>query len=113
MAMSLDDKASADETRWSDWIGRYRHRLLREAASWPADAHEQGAAARIETMDAANPRFILRQHIAQQAIAAAEAGDFEAVRRLLVRLETPFSEHPADADWPSLPPDWSHDLVLT
>ena len=35
---------------------------------------------RIKTMDSTNPRFILRNYIAQNAIEAAEKGDFSEVR---------------------------------
>ncbi len=37
-------------------------------------------------------RFILRNYIAQNAIEAAEKGDFSEVRRVLRLLENPFSE---------------------
>lgn len=37
-------------------------------------------------------RFILRNYIAQNAIDAAEKGDFSEVRRVLEILQTPYSE---------------------
>ena len=37
-------------------------------------------------------RFILRNYIAQNAIAAAEKGDYSEVQRVLKLLETPYSE---------------------
>lgn len=39
-----------------------------------------------------NPRFILRNYIAQNAISAAEKGDFTEVRRVLKLLENPYSD---------------------
>ena len=38
-------------------------------------------------------RFILRNYIAQNAIDAAEKGDFSEVRRVLKMIEDPYSEH--------------------
>lgn len=50
-------------------------------------------------MNTTNPRFILRNYIAQNAIDAAEKGDFSEVRRVLEILQTPYSE---DLDLESL-----------
>ncbi|CAH3173246.1 unnamed protein product, partial [Porites evermanni] len=47
---------------------------------------------RIRIMNSNNPRLILRNYIAQNAIEAAENGDFTVVQNLLRRLETPYSE---------------------
>ena len=60
-------------------------------------------------MAAANPKFVLRNHLAQSAIAAAEAGDGgEEVRRLLEILRRPFDEQPDAAARYSQPaPAWS------
>ena len=41
-------------------------------------------------MDAANPRIVLRNFIAQNAIEAAEKGDFSEVRRVLKAFQKPF-----------------------
>ena len=64
-------------------------------------------------MLAANPKFVLRNHLAEQAIRKAQAGDFSEVQRLFVLLQTPFAEHPgaeADADFP---PDWASSIEIS
>jgi len=43
-------------------------------------------------MNQSNPKFILRNYIAQRAIERAEKGDYSEVRRLLGVLEHPFDE---------------------
>lgn len=43
-------------------------------------------------MKANNPRFILRNYIAQRAIEAAENGDFSLVQTILKRLKTPYGD---------------------
>jgi serine/tyrosine/threonine adenylyltransferase len=67
------------------WIDRYEQRLGREARPAPE---------RVAAMNAVNPRIVLRNHLAQEAIAAAEAGDAEPVRRLLAALRRPYSDDP-------------------
>lgn len=135
-SLSEDDKAAKDGCLWSEWLSVYRIRLLRERRAHGAD-WEPASVARLAMMDAANPSFILRQHVAQQAIAAAEKGDFAPTRRLLERLSTPYapsepplaqlaeaagpttaalcttcSRQPLLADGTTLPL-WAHDIVLT
>lgn len=48
---------------------------------------------RVRVMDGTNPRFILRNYIAQNAIEAAESGDFSEVR-LSRRFRTPWRRFP-------------------
>jgi hypothetical protein len=70
------------------WIDRYERRLERETRPAP----ERAAA-----MNAVNPRIVLRNHLAQEAIAAAQAGDDEPLRRLAAALRRPYSDGPAVA----------------
>jgi uncharacterized protein YdiU (UPF0061 family) len=70
------------------WLARYDDRLGREERSYG----ERAAAVR-----AVNPRIVLRNHLAQEAIAAAEAGDDGPVKRLLAALRRPYDDDPAVA----------------
>ncbi|XP_015774939.1 PREDICTED: selenoprotein O-like [Acropora digitifera] len=47
---------------------------------------------RVKVMKANNPRFVLRNYIARNAVEAAENGDFSKVQNLLNRLQTPYSD---------------------
>ncbi|MEB3754662.1 protein adenylyltransferase SelO [Acinetobacter sp. MD2(2019)] len=49
-----------------------------------------------QIMQQHNPRYILRNHMAQRAIEAAEQDDFSEVDRLFQLLATPFSQHPLE-----------------
>jgi hypothetical protein len=69
----------------ADWIDRYERRLAREA---------RPAAERSAAMNAVNPRIVLRNHLAQETIAAAQAGDDEPLRRLLAALRRPYADDP-------------------
>jgi uncharacterized protein YdiU (UPF0061 family) len=54
-------------------------------------------------MRRANPAYVLRNHLAQDAIEHAEAGDFAEVERLRTLLAAPFDDQPG-AEAYALPP---------
>jgi uncharacterized protein YdiU (UPF0061 family) len=64
-------------------------------------------------MLARNPKYILRNYMAQIAIEKAENGDFSEVNRLLHILQNPFDEHPEAEEYAGLPPDWSESLSVS
>lgn len=53
---------------------------------------------RVRAMKSNNPRFVLRNYIAQRAIQSAEKGDFSVVQSILKRLETPYSDDVEDEE---------------
>jgi uncharacterized protein YdiU (UPF0061 family) len=67
------------------WLSQYRIRLQQESNS---DAE------RAVQMNRVNPKFILRNHLAQQAIEMAQQDDFTEVNRLQHILSRPFDEQP-------------------
>ena len=94
-----------DREKFSAWSARYVERLHAEAS---VDAE------RAERMDRVNPKFVLRNHLAESAIRLAQRGDFSEVQRLLAVLQQPFDEHPnAPAAYAALPPDWAHQLEVS
>jgi uncharacterized protein YdiU (UPF0061 family) len=86
------------------WFEQYRQRLQHETCP-----PEQRQAA----MQARNPLYILRKHLAQIAIAQAEQGDYSEVRRLHQVLCQPFTEQADRARYAELPPDWAAGLELS
>ena len=68
------------------WLMQYHARLMQESNS---DAE------RAALMDQVNPKFILRNHLAQRAIEMAQQDDFTEVNRLQRILSRPFDEQPA------------------
>ncbi|MCA8829514.1 protein adenylyltransferase SelO [Hymenobacter pini] len=81
-----------------EWLKRYAVRLAQETAT-PA-AIQAG-------MLAINPKYVLRNYLAQQAIEAAEAADLTDLERLYHVLKTPFAEHPAYEDLAAKRPEWA------
>jgi len=60
-----------------------------------------------------NPKYVLRNHLGENAIRAAKQRDYSGVTSLLALLETPFAEHPArDAD-AGFPPDWASQIEIS
>ncbi|SEA29027.1 MULTISPECIES: protein adenylyltransferase SelO [Acidovorax] len=60
-----------------------------------------------------NPKFVLRNHLGEQAIRAAKLGDFSELRTLQRLLERPFDEHPGHDAWADFPPDWASSIEIS
>ena len=90
--------------RFDKWYELYLERLAREGRS--SDDMRTG-------MLAANPKYILRNHLLQIAIDRAEEGDYSEVNRLLAIMRKPFEEQPEFEDCASYPPDWASKLEIS
>ena len=66
-----------------------------------------------EIVKANNPKFILRNYLAQQAIEKAEKGDFSEVNKLLEILKNPFLEHKGLEDYAKESPEWGKNLEIS
>ena len=85
---ALADPAAArdhilDFAAYDRWLVDYRARLGREST----DGAERAA-----RMNRVNPKFVLRNHLAQAAIDKAQAGDFGEIETLRKLLSRPFEE---------------------
>jgi uncharacterized protein YdiU (UPF0061 family) len=93
-----------DRAAFDAWAGNYRQRLQQEAST---------DAARSITMHAANPKYVLRNYLAHNAIEKAQNKDFSEVDKLLQLLAKPFDEQPENARYAKLPPDWASHLEVS
>jgi uncharacterized protein YdiU (UPF0061 family) len=84
--------------KWVGWSERYGQRVRREAAT---DAERSAA------MKRANPKYVLRNYLAQNAITAAAQGDLSAMERLMRVLRTPYDEQPQEQDLAARRPEWA------
>jgi len=64
-------------------------------------------------MNQVNPKYILRNYLAQQAITQATDYDYSLVNELLEVLANPFAEHPEFEALAALPPEWGRKMVLS
>jgi uncharacterized protein YdiU (UPF0061 family) len=80
------------------WLQKYAQRLQQEPAEPEAIR---------ESMLSANPKYVLRNYLAQQAIEAAATGDLSVLNRLMEVLKTPFAEQPEHDDLAAKRPDWA------
>jgi uncharacterized protein YdiU (UPF0061 family) len=94
----------SDREAAARWLARWRARLEQDGLP---EQERQGR------MRAANPRYVLRNYLAQQAIEAAQAGDFSVMQRLGRVLERPFDEQPEHAELARLPPDWARHISVS
>lgn len=89
--------------------------LLADTTAWLADylaaSAGQDAAARRTAMHAVNPKYVLRNYLAQMAIDKSELGDHQMVRDLLELLRHPYDEQPGKEEFAALRPDWARTRV--
>ncbi|HYC43631.1 MAG TPA: YdiU family protein [Noviherbaspirillum sp.] len=93
-----------DRPAFDAWAAQYRQRLKQENSE---DVVRRAA------MHAVNPKFVLRNYLAQGAIEKAQNKDFSEVAKLLSILEHPFDEQPEHEKYADLPPDWASQLEVS
>jgi len=76
-------------------------------AAWLRRYSAQAPAARKAEMNAVNPKYVLRNYMAQLAIDKAETGDFVLVNELLELLRRPYDEQPEKEQYAQKRPDWA------
>jgi uncharacterized protein YdiU (UPF0061 family) len=113
--MTTQQKYTNDRALWGKWLLSYRRRLWQEVEGVLQDKAEQIRVNRIHTMNSVNPVYILRNWIAQSAIAKAEKGDFSEVHDVFNLLKNPYQEQETfrARNYNGLPPDWAGDLCVT
>ena len=60
-----------------------------------------------------NPKFILRNHLGEQAIRAAQQGDLSELQTLQTLLARPFDEHPGFDSYADHPPAWASTISIS
>jgi protein adenylyltransferase len=111
---SLDDRALVEPLRRAfysedafapDHLARLGSWLRRHAARVRQD--DLPPAERMRRMNRVNPKYVLRNYLAQLAIDALAAGDASVMERLMTVLERPYDEQPAQEDLAARRPEWA------
>jgi uncharacterized protein YdiU (UPF0061 family) len=89
---------SEQRLQLAQWIRKYQERVVLDGTP---------DAIRKERMNAVNPKFVLRNYLAQLAIDKAEAGDSSLVAELLQVLRRPYDEQPGREQFAEKRPDWA------
>ena len=82
----------------ADWLDRYRQRLRHDGL---VDAERK------QRMHAVNPKYVLRNYLAQLAIDDIGAGDFSLTSELLDVLRHPYDEQPGRERFAEKRPEWA------
>ena len=93
-----DGKRRETAAGFEAWLARHAARVRQDAR--PVQARRAG-------MQAVNPRYVLRNYLAQEAIDRAEAGDPGGIDLLLDVLRRPYDEQPGNERYAALRPDWA------
>ena len=97
-----------DRSAFDAWAKRYRTRLIAESS---VDTE------RAERMNRVNPKYVLRNHLAETAIRRARGDegsrDFGEIERLLAVLSRPYDEQPGNEAYATEPPEWAQSLHLS
>ena len=86
------------------WIVSFQERQTAEGLSLDK---------KVISMNQVNPKFILRNYMAQEAIDAAENNDFSILETLIIILTKPFKEHKEYQNFANKSPAWAKDLEIS
>ncbi|WP_298530780.1 YdiU family protein [uncultured Algibacter sp.] len=97
-----DELTGNIEKRWVDWFEKYAQRLNRESLS---DSKRKAK------MNKVNPKYVLRNYMAQLAIDDADEGNYKLIDELFQLLKHPYEEQLEYQKWFAKRPDWARHKV--
>ncbi len=85
-------------SRLSRWLTAYGHRIQKD---------ENDSKSRIRLMNKTNPKYVLRNYLAQQAIEKAESGDYKMIYELFSMIKKPYEEQTKYKKYYARRPEWA------
>ena len=99
-----------DRPAFDDWFERYQERLAQDYELQDAAL----LASRSNQMKQVNPKFILRNYMAEIAIRKAQdEDDYSEIDKLMTILSAPFDEHEAFEHYAGHPPEWAQQIEVS
>lgn len=95
----------SEDTDWSVWMEWYFE------YSEYVSQDDQVKDVRFANMKGINPKYVLRNYMAQLAIDDAEKGDYKLLNELYDILSNPYKEQPDKQKWYAKRPDWAKEKV--
>ncbi len=93
-----------ERAAFDSWAADYRARLTDEQS----DDRE-----RRTRMNRVNPKYVLRNYLAETAIRRAQTHDYSEIDRLLALLQQPYDEQPEHQGYAAVPPDWADEIAVS
>ncbi|MFL0063887.1 protein adenylyltransferase SelO [Tenacibaculum maritimum] len=90
------------QEKWAQWCNSYITRLQEETTTDEDRKH---------AMNRINPKYVLRNYMAQLAIEKADTGDYTLIETLHQLLKKPYDEQPENAKWFAKRPEWARHKV--
>lgn len=99
---NLDTISPNLKTSWLNWLKSYLAKINSDIRS--DDDRKQA-------MNLVNPKYVLRNYMAQLAIEAAENQDYSVIEELYTLLKNPYTEQPEQEKWFAKRPDWARNKI--
>jgi uncharacterized protein YdiU (UPF0061 family) len=99
---SLNDLNDSILIKWNNWLQEYSTRINQEVNTDEI---------RKTNMNLVNPKYVLRNYMAQMCIDDADKGDYALLNELFDLLKKPYEEQPEKEKWFAKRPDWARNKV--
>lgn len=101
-ASSYSETLEKFKPNWNEFLSNYAKKLL---------AENREKSERVSAMNIVNPKYVLRNYMAQLAIDAADNGDYSVIDELFNLLLKPYDEQLESEKWFAKRPDWAKTKV--
>ena len=99
---NLEVMTNEIKIKWQNWIDRY---LICINADTNSDLERK------TKMNNLNPKYVLRNYMAQLAIDAAEKEDYSLIEELYTMLKKPYDDQPEYEKWFAKRPEWARTKI--
>ena len=99
---NIEELNSSVKEKWLRWFDEYIQTIQKQ------NINDTERAVR---MNSVNPKYVLRNYIAQLAIDEADKGNYDVIDELYQLLKQPYNEQPTYEKWFAKRPEWARHKV--